>query len=316
MGIRVEEIIKEKFIKAIEDGEKPVWRSPYVGAATAINRVSKKPYRGINVFFLHGEFASFKQWAELGYKCEKGKGQIAFFNARTTYAAKDKDGNPMKDKDGNPIMKNGWILRYYNVWERHNVRNDKGEIAPSVITTEKDIDRTPATELEANAKKILMDYLAANGIKYEEDAENMAYFRPIMKVVHLPSEMVSENARVATLAHECAHSTGAEHLLNRKFGSAYSSHKDNYSREELIAETASALFCGEHGVTVDFENTTAYLAGWAKYLKETPAKTIVTAIYHAQKAVRLMNGETLEAVKGDKSETEKGETATETRKAA
>jgi len=310
MGIKVEDIIKEKFIAALENGETPVWRSPYVGCEVAINRVSKKPYRGVNVFFLHGEYASFKQWKELGYTCEKGKGEIAFFNTRTTYAAKDKDGNPVLDKDGNPKMKSGWVLRYYNVWERHNVRNEKGEIAPPVMG-EKEIDHTPATELEAKAKAVLFDYMKANGITYREDGENCAYFRPLTKEVHLPFDMISENARVCTLAHECAHSTGAEHLLNRKFGTAYSSHKDTYSREELIAETASAIFCGEMGVRVDFDSTTAYLKSWAKYLHETPAKMIVTAIYQAQRATRLMRGEPLASVKG---ETENAET-TETKEA-
>lgn len=307
MAFKVEDIIKEKFIAACENGETPVWRSPYVGSEVAINRVSKKAYRGINVFFLHGEYASYKQWSELGYKCDKGKGEIAFFNSRTLYAVKDENGNPVLDEDGNPKMKSGWLLRYYNVWERHNVHNDKGEIAPPV-KGEKEIDTTPATELEVRAKEMLMEYMAANGIKYAEDGVNMAYFLPSQNVVHLPLDMVSETARVCTLAHECAHSTGAEHLLNRKFGSAYSSHKDTYSREELIAETASAIFCGEMGIAVNFESTTAYLQSWAKYLKETPAKAIVTAIYQAQKATRLMRGETLASVKGETESGEKSET--------
>lgn len=295
MAFKVADIIKERFIKAIENGETPIWRSPYVGSKAAINRVSKKPYRGINVFFLHGEYASFKQWTELGYKCEKGKGEIAFFYSRNQYAEKDGNGNSILDKDGNPKMKDGWILRYYNVWERHNVRNEKGEIAPSVMDTE--IDTTPATECEKVAKETLLDYMAANGIHYEETAENKAYFCPGLKKVHLPIDIVSETARVSTLAHECAHSTGASHLLNRKFGNVFIE-EELYSREELVAETASALFCGEMGVAIDFDSTTAYLKGWAKFLKETPSNAIVTAIYQAQRATRLMMGEPLESIKG------------------
>ena len=69
---------------------------------------------------------------------------------------------------------------------------------------------------------------------------------------------------------------------------------------------AAALFCGENGVEVDYDNSTAYLVGWSKYLHDTPAKTIVTAIYQAQKAARLMGGESLASVKG-KSETNETE---------
>ena len=268
-----------------------------MGSEVAINRVSKKPYRGINVLFLHGEYASFKQWSELGYKCEKGKSEIAFFNTRYDYAEKDENGNPVLDKNGNPKTRKGWVLRFYNVWERHNVRDEKGEIAPPVIG-EKEVDKTPPSETERAAKDMLMAYLARYGFTYVEDTENMAYFRPSVNLVHMPIDMISENARVSTLAHECAHSTGATHLLNRKFGNAYCSNKDTYSREELIAETASAIFCGELGVKVDFESSTGYLMSWAKYLKETPAKAIVTAIYQAQRATRLLKGETLATVTG------------------
>lgn len=306
MANKVEEIIKEKFIKAIENGETPIWRSPYVGKHAAINRVSKRTYRGINMFFLHGEYASFKQWSELGYNCDKGKGEIAFFNTKTTYAAKDKDGNPLYDKDGNPVMKKGWILRYYNVWERHNVhaKDGSGNIAPSIYDDEgTGVDETPATECEENAERILMEYIENNGFTFQQSAEPLAYFMPISRVIHMPHECVSKNAYIGTLAHECAHSTGASHLLGRNFGDGYTSAKAEYSREELIAETASALFCAENGVAVDFESTTAYLKSWAKYLKETPAKTIVMSIYHAQKAARLMNGESLASVKGETTET-------------
>lgn len=299
--MKVEEIIKEKFIAALESGKGAIWRSPYVGSEVAINRVSKKPYRGVNVFFLHGEYASFKQWKELGYKCDKGKGEIAYFSTRYAVEVKDENGVVVLGKDGTPKMRNIWVMRYYNVWERHNVHNDKGEIVPPV-KGEKVIDTTPATEKERAAWDALQGYMSANGITYREDGENLAYFVPALKLVHLPTEMVSQTARVCTLAHECAHSTGAAHLLNRKQGDAYNSARDAYSREELVAECASAIFCGEKGVQVDIDNTTAYLQSWAKYLRDTPAKTIIQALYQAQKATRLMNGEPLAAVKGDDGE--------------
>lgn len=299
--MKVEEIIKEKFLAALESGKTPVWRSPYVGAEVAINRVSKRPYRGINVLFLHGEYASYKQWKELGYTCEKGKSEIAFFNTRTTYTPKDANGNPETDKDGKPIIKQGWILRYYNVWERHDVRNEKGEIAPPV-RPEKQTDKTPQTEAERNALNALHAYMNGNGIKYTESARNLAYFVPETNTIHMPHELISERDRVATLAHECAHSTGAKHLLDRKFGNAYAPSRESYSREELIAETASAIFCGENGVVVDIDNSAAYLANWAKYIKDTPAKTIITAIYQAQKSARLLNGEPLKSIKGENAE--------------
>lgn len=292
--MKVEEIVKEKFLKALKENKEAVWTSPYVGPRVAINRVTKKPYRGINILFLHGEYASYKEWTERGFHPEKGKSELCFFNTRKEYDQLDENGTPILNKKGEKLKKSVWIMRFYYIWERHNVKNDKGEIAPSVLPPS-EIDKTPATKREKKAKDILLTYMKTNGITYSETAENMAYFIPAKNHIHMPEKMKSETARIGTLAHECAHSTGASHLLDRKLAEGTS--REAYSREELIAETASAIFCTENGVNVDLDNSAAYIKGWYKYINETPAKTIIAAIYQAQKASRLMNGESLAKIK-------------------
>ena len=91
----------------------------------------------------------------------------------------------------------------------------------------------------------------------------------------------------ATLFHELAHATGAKHRLDRELGRAGS---DAYSREELVAEMASAFLCARYGIDGPaLPNQTAYLAGWIKTLKGDP-HLVIRAARQAQRAARLILG--------------------------
>jgi antirestriction protein ArdC len=68
-----------------------------------------------------------------------------------------------------------------------------------------------------------------------------------------------------TLLHEISHWTGAGHRLNRQFGVWGS---DDYAREEIRAELASAMLSAELGVPTTTENHAAYIGSWVKRLKE------------------------------------------------
>jgi len=64
----VYEMVTARIIAELEKGNIP-WEKPWTGTQTgAFNRISKKPYSLINqMLLLHtGEYATFKQWADLG----------------------------------------------------------------------------------------------------------------------------------------------------------------------------------------------------------------------------------------------------------
>lgn len=64
----------------------------------------------------------------------------------------------------------------------------------------------------------------------------------------------------------------------------------NYSKEELVAEMASAMLCGVTGIenkTID--NSAAYVNGWLKKLK-SDHRLVVLAAAQAQKAADYIQG--------------------------
>ena len=73
--VNVYEMVTERFIEELEKGIIP-WQKPWSGVRTgAFNRVSKKAYSILNQMMLKhtGEYATFKQWSELGGKIKKGE---------------------------------------------------------------------------------------------------------------------------------------------------------------------------------------------------------------------------------------------------
>ena len=73
--VNVYEMVTERFIEELEKGNIP-WQKPWSGVRSgAFNRVSKKAYSILNQMMLKhtGEYATFKQWSELGGKIKKGE---------------------------------------------------------------------------------------------------------------------------------------------------------------------------------------------------------------------------------------------------
>ena len=80
----VYDMVTDRIIAELEKGNIPWrWEKPWTGTQTgAFNRISKKPYSLINQMLLQhsGEYATFKQWQELGGHVRKGeKSEIVVF---------------------------------------------------------------------------------------------------------------------------------------------------------------------------------------------------------------------------------------------
>lgn len=82
MSKSVYEMVTERIIEQLEAGFIP-WERPWSGVRTgAFNRVSKKSYSLLNQMLLgkDGEWASYKQWNDLGGHVRKGeKSSIVVF---------------------------------------------------------------------------------------------------------------------------------------------------------------------------------------------------------------------------------------------
>jgi antirestriction protein ArdC len=71
-----------------------------------------------------------------------------------------------------------------------------------------------------------------------------------------------------TLFHEIAHSTGHESRTNRLDLGTFG--KNQYAKEELVAEFAAAFMCANTGVPLDDSQSAAYLKTWAARCKDEP----------------------------------------------
>ena len=111
MSKNVYEMVTDRIIEQLENGVIP-WEKPWTGVRDgAYNRVSKKSYSILNQMLLKhkGEYATFKQWQELGGHIRKGeKSEIIVF--WKIYPIEE------IQEDGTKTVKNIPILKYINVF--------------------------------------------------------------------------------------------------------------------------------------------------------------------------------------------------------
>lgn len=106
-------------------------------------------------------------------------------------------------------------------------------------------------------------------------------------VVPEKKQFKSGESFYANLAHEMAHSTGAEQHLNRLKPTSFGSKE--YAREELVAELTAALTSQRYGMSkVIKEDSVPYLKNWLDSLKEEPSY-IKNVLQDVKKASSMIN---------------------------
>lgn len=109
-----------------------------------------------------------------------------------------------------------------------------------------------------------------------------ACYIPSKDEIHLPlkDQFLSPEHYYDTLLHETGHWTGHSTRLNRKMSTLFGS--EQYAKEELRAEIASAMLTATIGIHHDIGNHVAYLQSWIEVLKDDP-KEIFKAAADAEK---------------------------------
>src|SRR5712692_2030221 len=278
----VYEIVTSRILAELEKGQVP-WRKPWRTLPPA-NLISKKPYRGINVFLLalagYGSqyWLTYRQAQALGGKVRRGEhGTKIVFWKFDTYETESADGESEERKAA--------FLRYYTVFNLEQTEGLKALLA-----------LPPASPIES-AEAIVKGM--PNPPAFEQDAQ--AAYIPSRDVVTMPSRTAfdSQAEYYSTFFHELTHSTGHKKTLARegfdtpqKFGS------DSYSREELIAEMGSAMLCGVAGIEQGtLANSAAYLKTWIERLK-SDSRLVVSAASAAQKAADYIRGDSIQTQPG------------------
>lgn len=171
MAKSVYEIVTDRIISQLEQGIIP-WQKPWTGVKSgAFNRITKKSYSLINQIMLNhqGEYASFKQWQQLGGHVRKGeKAEIVVFWKIMPVEEKQEDDTIVK--------KNIPLLKCYNVF--HISQVDGVEPLP-------DEELNDIEPIE-KAENVLHDYWTREDIRVEHTASNDAYYSPTHDRIHLP----------------------------------------------------------------------------------------------------------------------------------
>lgn len=281
MSINVYEMVTNRIIEQLENNIIP-WEKPWSGTMDgAFNRVSKKPYSILNQMLLKydGEYASFKQWKDLGGHIRKGEHSemVVFWKM---YPIKE------KQDDGTEIIKTIPLLKYINVF--HISQVDGVEPLKQKVTHDiEPIDK---------AEKILNDYWNRENITIEHVKGDKAFYSPMFDMIQLPlfEQFKDANEYYSTAFHESVHSTMKTSRCNRqedRKGKVVSFGSEEYSKEELVAEVGSAQLMNIVGIetTKSFRNSTAYIQSWLKVLRNDN-KFIVSASSKAEKAVNYILG--------------------------
>jgi antirestriction protein ArdC len=274
-------IVTEKIISLLEQGVVP-WRRPWISTGFPRNLVSKKPYRGVNVFLLSASkyvspfWLTYRQANELAGHVRKGEeSTIVVF-----WKVDDLKENAEDAHQERPEQKTRrrFLLRYYRVWNL-----EQCELPQAVFDKLPKIETHEHDPIEA-AEKIIAGMPNPPEIQY---AGSKAFYSSITDRITLPPRalFVSAEEFYATVLHETAHSTGSQKRLAREsileaapFGS------ETYSAEELIAEMGAAYLCAEAGISnAVVENQAAYVAGWLKKLRDD-RKLLIHAAAQAQHA--------------------------------
>jgi len=263
------EIVTEAIIKQLESGVAP-WRKPW-RTGMPVNLVSKKEYRGINVFLLgfqgYGSryWLTFHQAQTLGGNVKKGEhGSKVVFWKIDEYEKKNKETGEMENRKS-------ILLRYFTVF---NLEQCDGIKSPEPASAVHPIEQCESIVRSMPAPPKLVQ-------------EAQACYRPSMDTVGMParSAFTSAEEYYSTFFHELTHSTGHPSRLGREgimehhpFGS------EDYSKEELVAEMGAAMLCGVAGIeSQTLSNSAAYLQSWITILK-SDSRLVVSAASQAQKA--------------------------------
>jgi antirestriction protein ArdC len=267
----VYQIVTDRIIQLLAAGTVP-WHQPWKSSTQwPQNLVSRRVYRGINVFLLSAaRYASpywltFRQAQTLGGRVKKGEHAFPVVFWKIFREEGDTD-EPRRIP----------FLRYYSVF---NVAQCEGINAPVIP-----VEGNPTFEPIARCEEVVSNMPKRPVIDH---AGGRACYQPSLDTVTMPDAKLFESSEgyYATLFHELVHATGHLSRLNRKevaepsrFGS------DPYSREELVAEMGAAFLCGHcevENMTVD--QSASYIQSWLERLKDD-RKLVVLAAAQAQKA--------------------------------
>jgi len=273
--------VTDQMIAMIEAGARP-WSKSWNGALTPNIplRSTGVPYRGINVLTLwvaamtkgyaSPHWLTFKQALALGGCVRKGEK-----GSTVVYANKIVVDDAQADQGSEDGKRQVAFLKRYTVFNTEQIDGIEAKYpAPAPIITATNPEERDA-ELDALFSRVPVT-LEHHGAQ--------PYYQPSSDHVVMPAftDFHTSDDYYSTLAHEFCHATGHIDRLARP--TLLSTKREDYAREELVAELGAAFVSGAIGIKLhDREDHAAYLASWLQALR-SDKRCIFTAATQAQAA--------------------------------
>lgn len=301
---KVYEVITSQIVEQLERGVVP-WARPWkVDGLAPSNLVSRRPYRGINVFLLGFRAASTPWW--LTFRQAKALGGSVRAGERSTpvifwrWVDRDERGIESTSSGSERRRERLPVLRYYSVF---NLDQTEGiDLAKVPAVDPSAIDDVPTAE------EIVARFPDPPAI--EHLAQPRAFYRPSTDSVTMPPRSAFERTEgyYSTLFHELTHATGhAKRLARPGFDKNHASPfgSEPYAREELVAELGAAFLCGEAGLEPDISNSAAYIDHWRQQLSRD-SRLVITAAQQAQRAADFILGRVARSAEESESHSVEG----------
>lgn len=323
---RIEKAYSEKFISALIEATKKdprKWSNPCIFSGLisgAYNAVTKYAYETSNLLFLsiqkslhdyqYGAWLTFKQVDDIAKKTclkihvrrgEESTPVIFWKKLEKSYIVKKDDEEEveeepteeeLEEQEIETVSKTFWMLKQYYVFNVEQVEWDGWDYVKGLKLKDEsrmEVDKATLSTMES-AKEFLTVNYKGGAPQIMEMAIRTNCYSPMLDVVKMcvAQSFRDTDTYFATLAHELAHSTGANGRLNRikssaRFGS------QSYAVEELVAEISAQMLCEIVGIKSTYENTIAYLQSWTRQLQSIE-NSCLYAFTNACKAVDWILG--------------------------
>jgi antirestriction protein ArdC len=261
-------MVTDRIIELLNKGVVP-WKQTWSKSGMPRNLISKKSYRGINLFLLsslgyrENHFLTFKQLKEIGGSVKKGEraNMIVYWK----WEEKEDNGEIVKKP----------FLRYYLVYNTMQCEGIPKEMIPDPYVIHHPLDI---------CEQIIIEMPQCPEITFDDDVPYYNVKADYINMVPM-NDFDSSEAYYETVFHEMIHATGHVSRLNRfELMNCNTTLPYMYSIEELTAELGACYLKSLAGLGNSFENNASYLDSWLKKLKENK-RWIVSAAAKAQKAV-------------------------------
>lgn len=260
------------YIDSLKENQLP-WRKRWISELN-INGITNCAYRGANQLLLSlvsaneqykdPRWYTYFQIKSKGYKLKDAKGKGVPVEFWSVYDIKNKrkidfsiyekiiEKNPELKEDYRVMCKTTFVYNADHIEGIEKIKNN-----PQM----KNI-RVP---------KYITNIIKNLEVKYLEYGD-CAFYRPSTDEIVLPPKdrFVDKYSYYATQLHELCHSTGSEKRLNRAL---CNSNKEDYAREELIAEISSSFLMQKLSVNVKaehYDNHKTYIQSWISILEDKP----------------------------------------------